>query len=191
MIPTMYRIISYTFRKPNPTKYPILLDAEEEIVFSQKEVDRICSGNDPRENNCEGKRSYLYHIQVLNLDDSGRFVLLDEEIRYCPPFGNERKDGVNSQGRFAYGDVVEVLDDDRLTLGIVVHIPHLFYNNLGLVTIDKPHLFYCFSVLLYKPNGLIVLEDIPPTHLLRTYALEADSQIVALRTASENICVQE
>lgn len=191
MIPTMYRIISYTFRKPNPTKYPILLDAEEEIVFSQDEVDRICSGNDPGENYCEGKRPYLYHIQVLNLDDSGRFVLLDEEIRRCPLFDNERKEDVNLQEEFRYGDVVEVLDGNRLTLGIVVHIPHQFYSNLGPVTIDKPHLFYCFLVLLYKPNGRIVLEDVPPTHLLRTYVLEADSQIVALRTASENICVQE
>lgn len=191
MIPTMYRIISYTFRKPNPTKYPILLDAEEEIVFSQEEVDRICSGNDPRENYCEGKRPYLYHIQVLNLDDSGRFVLLDEEIRRYPLFDNERKEDVNLQEEFRYGDVVEVLDGNRLTLGIIVHIPHQFYNSFETVTIDKPHLFYCFLVLLYKPNGRIVLEDVPPTHLLRTYALEAESQIVALRTASENICVQE
>ena len=90
-----------------------------------------------------------------------------------------------------YNDIVEVLDGDRLTLGIIVHIPHQYYNSFGPVTIDKPHLHYRFSVLLYKPNGRIVLEDVSPTHLLRTYAIEADSQIAALRAASENICVQE
>lgn len=191
MIPTMYCIISYTFRKSNPTKYPISLDAEEEIVFSRSEMEQTCLNNFREASLSPDNRLCCMVIQKLGIDDSGRFVLLDEEIRYCPPFGNERKNGVNSQGRFAYGDVVEVLDDDRLTLGIIVHIPYQYYNSFGPVTIDKPHLFYRFSVLLYKPNGRIVLKDAPPTHLLRTYALEADTQIAALRNASENICVQE
>ena len=95
------------------------------------------------------------------------------------------------QSDVTYNDIVEVLDGDRLTLGIIVHIPHQYYNSFGPVTIDKLHLHYRFSVLLYKPNGRIVLEDVPPRHLFRTYVIEADSQIAALRAASENICVQE
>lgn len=191
MNPTMYRIISYTFRKSNPTRYPISLDAEEEIVFSRGEMEQACLSNFRDATLSPDKRLCCLVIQELEIGDSGRFILLDEEIRYHPPFGNKSGADGNMQDRFMYGDVVEVLDGDRLTLGIVVHIPHQFYSNLGPVTIDKPHLFYCFLVLLYKPNGRIVLEDVPPTHLLRTYTLEADSQIVALRTASENICVQE
>ena len=80
MIHPMYRIISYTFNESSPTSYPISLDADEEIVFSREDVVRICSGNDDGENYCEGKRPYLFHIQVLEIGDSGRFVLLVEEV---------------------------------------------------------------------------------------------------------------
>ena len=190
MIHPMYRIISYTFNESSPTSYPISLDADEEIVFSREDVERICSGNDDGENYCEGKRPYLFHIQVLEIGDSGRFVLLDEEVRRCPLFGNNRRIDVDLHEEFRYGNVVEVLDDDCLTLGIIVHIPHQFYDSFEPTAIDK-HLFYSFSVLLYKPDGRIVLEDVSPTHLLHSYTLDADSQIAALRTASENICVQE
>lgn len=191
MNPTMYRIITYTFRKSNPTKYPLSLDAEEEIVFSCEEVEQACLNNFQEATLSPDMRLCCMVVQELEIDDSGRFMLLDEEIRYCPPFSNEGDADCDIQDRFICGDVVEVIDDYSLTLGIIVHIPHQYYNSFGPVTIDKPHLFYRFSVLLYKPNGRIVLEDVPPTHLLRTYVLEADSQIVALRTASENICVQE
>lgn len=187
----MYRIITYSFQKSNPTKYPISLDAEEDIVFSRGEMEQACLDNFREATLSLDKRLCCMLVQELEIDDSGRFVLLDEGIRYCPPFGNERNKDMNSQERFAYGDVVEVLDGDRLTLGIIVHIPHQYYNDLEGVAIDKPHLHYRFSVLLYKSNGKIVLEDVSPTHLLRTFALEATSQIATLRTASEEICVQE
>ena len=191
MTPTMYRIITYTPNELEPSKYPIPLDAEEEIVFSREEVEQACLNNFQEATLLPDKRLCCIVIQELKIDDSGRFVLLDEVIRYCPPFGNERKEDVNSQERFAYGDVVEVLDGDHLTLGIIVHIPHQYYNNFGEVTIDKPHLHYRFSVLLYNPDGHIALEDVPPTHLLRTYTLAADTQLAVLRTESKNICVQE
>ena len=191
MTPTMYRIITYTPNELEPSKYPISLDAEEEMVFSREEVEQACLNNFQEATLLPDKRLCCIVIQELKIDDSGRFVLLDEVIRYCPPFGNERKEDVNSQERFAYGDVVEVLDGDHLTLGIIVHIPHQYYNNFGEVTIDKPHLFYRFSVLLYKPNGRIVLEDVQPSRLLHSNTLSADTQIAALRTESKNICVQE
>lgn len=191
MIPTMYRITSYTFRKSNPTKYPIPLDAEEEIVFSRGQMALTCFNNFQDATLSPDKRLCCMVVQELEIDDSGRFVLLDEEIRYCPPFSNGGGSDGDIQDRFIYGDVVEVIDDYSLTLGIIVHIPHQYYNDLGGVVIDKPHLHYRFSVLLYKPNGRIVLEDVLPTHLLRTYALEADLQIAALRATGEKICVQE
>lgn len=192
MNPTMYRIITYTFRKSNPTKYPLSLDAEEEIVFSRSEMEQACFNNFRDATLSPDKRLCCMVVQELEIDDSGRFMLLDEEIRYCPPFSNEGGADCDIQDRFICGDVVEVIDDYSLTLGIIVHIPHqYYYNDLVGVTIGKPHLHYRFSVLLYKPNGRIKLEQVKPTHLLRTYALEADSQITALRTASENICVQE
>ena len=191
MTPTMYRIITYTPNELEPSKYPIPLDAEEEIVFACEQMKHICSDSGQKENRCDGKRPYIYHTQLLDMNDCGRFVLLDEQIRRCQP--TDSKDAANRETtrKFMRGDVVEVLDGDHLTLGIIVHIPHQYYNNLEEVTIDKPHLFYRFSVLLYKPNGRIVLEDVSPTHLLRSYALEADFQIAVLRTASEKICIQE
>ena len=191
MLPTMYRIITYTFCKSNSTKYPISLDAEEEIVFSRGQMELACLNNFQEATLSPDKRLCCMVVQELEIDDSGRFVLLDEGIRYCPPFSNEGGSDGDIQDRFICGDVVEVIDDYSLTLGIIVHIPHQYYNSIGPITINKPHLHYRFSVLLYKPDGSIVLEDVPPTHLLRTYAIEADSQIAAIRTASENICVQE
>lgn len=191
MTPTMYRIITYTPNELEPSKYPISLDAEEEMVFSREEVEQACLNNFQAATLSPDKRLCCMVIQELEIDNSGRFVLLDEEIRYCPTYSNDYMAIGDMQERFIYGDIVEVIDDYHLTLGIVVHIPHQFYNSFGPVKIDKPHLFYRFSVLLYKPNGRIVLEDVPPTHLLRSYALEADSQIAVLRTASEKICIQE
>lgn len=191
MTPTMFRIITYTFKEPKPVKYPISLDAEEEIVFSRGEMELACLNNFQEAMLSLDNILRCMVVQELEMNDSGRFVLLDEEIRYCPPFANKNTTEKETEARFSYDDIVEVLDDDRLTLGVIVHIPHKYYNHFGPVTIDKPHLHYRFSVLLYKPDGSIVLEDVPPTHLLRTYAIEADSQIAALRTASEKICVQE
>lgn len=187
----MFRIITYTFKEPKPVKYPISLDAEEEIVFSRGEMELACLNNFQEATLSLDNILRCMVVQELDIDDSGRFVLLDEEIRYCPPFANKNTTEKETEARFSYDDIVEVLDGDSLTLGIIVHIPHRYYNSLGHVTINKPHLHYRFSVLLYKPDGRIVLEDVPPTHLLRTYAIEADSQIAALRTASEKICVQE
>lgn len=191
MLPTMYRIITYTFRNSKPTKYPISLDAEEEIVFSRSEMELVCHNNFRDTTFTPDRWLCCMVVQELEIDDSGRFVLLDEEIRSCPPFGDKNAAERETDDKFSYGDVVEVLDGDRLTLGIIVHIPHQYYNDLEGVAIDKPHLHYRFSVLLYKSNGKIVLEDVSPTHLLRTFALEATSQIATLRTASEEICVQE
>lgn len=187
----MFRIITYTFKKSKPVKYPISLDAEEEIVFSRGEMEQACLNNIQETTLSLDNILCCMVVQELDIDDSGRFVLLDEEIRHYPPFVNNNTAEREIDAIFSYNDIVEVLDDDRLTLGIIVHIPHQYYNSFGPVTINKPHLHYRFSVLLYKPNGRIVLEDVPPTHLLRTYAIEADSQIAVLRTASENICVQE
>lgn len=191
MTPTMFRIITYTFKEPKPVKYPISLDAEEEIVFSHGEMELACLNNFQEATlSLDNIHCYMV-VQELEMNDSGRFVLLDEEIRHYPPFANQNTAERETEARFSYDDIVEVLDDDRLTLGVIVHIPHQYYNRFGPVTINKPHLHYRFSVLLYKPDGRIVLEDVPPTHLLQTYAIEADSQIAALRTASEKICVQE
>lgn len=191
MNPTMFRIITYTFKKSKFVKYPISLDAEEEIVFSRGEMELACLNNFQEATlSLDNIHCYMV-VQELEIDDSGRFVLLDEEIRHYPPFANQNTAKREINAKFSYDDIVEVLDGDRLTLGIIVHIPHQYYNGFGPVTIDKPHLHYRFSVLLYKPNGRIVLEDVPPTHLLRTYVIEADYQIATLRATSENICVQE
>lgn len=191
MMPTMYRIIIYTPNESKPSKYPILLDAEEEIVFATEQLKHICPESDQKENSCEGKRPYIYHTQLLDMNDCGRFVLLDEQIRRCQPTDSKDAASRETTRKFMRGDVVEVLDGDHLTLGIIVHIPHQYYNNLVEVTIDKPHLFYRFSVLLYKPNGRIVLEDMQPSRLLHSITLSADTQIAALRTESENICIKE
>lgn len=191
MNPTMFRIITYTFKEPKPVKYPISLDAEEEIVFSRGEMELACLNNFQEATLSLDNIRCCMVVQELEIDDSGRFVLLDEEIRHYPPFANQNTAKREIDAIFSCDDIVEVLDDDRLTLGIIVHIPHQYYNSIGPVTIDKTHLHYRFSVLLYKPDGRIVLEEVAPTHLLRTYAIESDSQIEALRTASEKICVQE
>ena len=45
MTPTMYRIITYTPNELEPSKYPISLDAEEEMVFSREEVERVTWDN--------------------------------------------------------------------------------------------------------------------------------------------------
>ena len=183
----MFRIITYTFKKSKPVKYPISLDAEEEIVFSRGEMEQACLNNIQETTLSLDNILCCMVVQELDIDDSGRFVLLDEEIRHYPPFVNNNTAEREIDAIFSYNDIVEVLDDGRLTLGVIVHIPHQYYNSFGPVTINKPHLHYRFSVLLYS----IVLEDVPPRHLFRTYVIEADSQIAALRAASENICVQE
>lgn len=182
-----YRIISYYIDDKRPTKYPISLSVEEEIVFAPYAVERACLNNQRAALAASSGNLYCAIVQNFEIDDGGKFVLCDEEIRYFPSATNgveEKK----SYGRFAYGDIIEVIDDDRLTLGIVVHVPLQAHINM---MVAKPHLLYRYAVLLYKPNGRIVLEDVPPTHLLHFYTLSADTQIAALRTASENICVQE
>lgn len=191
MMPTMYRIITYTPNESEPSKYPISLDADEQIVFASEDVKRICSENNQKDNYCEGKRPYIYHTQLLDMNDCGRFVLLDEQISRCQPADSKDAANRETMRKFMRGDVVEVLDGAYLTLGIIVHIPYQYYDNLVDIIIDKPHLFYRFSVLLYKPNGRIILEDVRPSRLFHSYSLSVDSQIAALRTASESICVQE
>ena len=123
MMPTMYRIITYTPNESEPSKYPILLDAEEEIVFATEQLKHICPESDQKENSCEGKRPYIYHTQLLDMNDCGRFVLLDEQIRRCQPTDSKDAASRETTRKFMRGDVVEVLDGDHLTLGIIVHIP--------------------------------------------------------------------
>lgn len=186
----LFRIISYFIEEASPTKYPIS-DIEEEMASSSIEMKLACMDNCNDNTSDTGNKPYCMIIQELKIGDSGRFVLLDEEIRSCQPVGAENKTGGETAERFSYGDIVEVIDDFHLTLGIIVHIPHQFYNGFEESIIDKPYLHHQFSVLLYKPDGTIQLKEVSPTHLLRPSVLEANSQIAALRTVSEDICVQE
>lgn len=216
MIPTMYRITFYSYKNQDPTKYPIPLNIKKRIVVSREDAELVCSDDSAKMSSFEIIERYIvdkiktiydcYLIQELEIDDSGRSILLNEwscrRLHICSQDGNLPV-GCDSKPTLIRGrlggfySIVEVVDGNRLTLGIIIHIPHIFDEELsGQCLIGNPYLLHQCSMLLYKPSGEIKREEVSPTRILpgftgRVKDEDRCKQAVALRTASENICVQE
>ena len=127
-------------------------------------------------------------VQEYNKDDSRGLVYCDDSIR----MGNHpyyRYGCYNEYGQFSYGDIVEVIDGELLTLGIIIHNPRALADRRRIVIM--PQWYYKYTVLVYKADGTIHPMELTETQMISGRGIIARHIVKALKEESRNICVQE
>ena len=188
MAKKLYKITSYYLPEEMPTQYPILLRVEKSEVKSFDKVNEIFYKDRDAAPESVANPLFCMLLQEFDRDEDGRVsVHCDEELK----MGEHTyyTDGCyDGSRRFSYGDIVEVIDGEVLTLGIIIHVPRaLIERHLVMM----PQRWYKYKVLVYKADGTIRPMELTELQMISGRGILARSIVKALKEESHNICVQE
>ncbi len=187
MAKKLYKITSYYLAEEMPTQYPIPLRVERNEVKSIDKVNEIYKNRDAASESVANPL-FCMLVQEFDRDEDGRVsVHCDEELKMGkhPYYTYGCYDGSR---RFSYGDIVEVIDGESLTLGIIIHKPRALTERRLVM---MPQRWYKYDVLVYKADGAISRMELTELQMISGRSIIARPIVKALKDASHNICVQE
>ena len=187
MAKKLFRVTSYYLDSEMPTHYPIPLYIEKSEVNTLQKVNEIyeksCNGSP----DAQGKSLFCMRVQEYDRDESRGLVHCDDSLKIGKhPYYLY---GCYSEYRkFTFGDIVEVIDGESLTLGIIIHKPRAL-TECRLVMM--PQWWYKYTVLVYKTDGAICPMELAETQMISGRGIIARPIVKALKEESHKICVQE
>lgn len=183
----LFKITSYYLDSEMPTHYPIPLQIEKSEVNSFQKVsemyEKSCNGSP----NAQGKSLFCMWVQEYDRDESRGLVHCDDSIKMGkhPYYAYGCYDGFRN---FSYGDIVEVIDGESLTLGIIIHKPRALTEHRLVM---MPQWYYKYTVLVYKADGTIHPMELTETQMISGRGILARSIVKSLKEESYRVCVQE
>ena len=187
MAKKLFHITSYYLDNEMPTQYPVSLHIEESEVNSHSKVCDIYEKGCGESTDAQGKSFFCMLVQEYDRDESCGLVHCDESLKMGkhPYYIYGCYDGFRN---FSYGDIVEVIDGESLTLGIIIHKPRALTEHRLVV---MPQSYYKYTVLVYKADGTIRPMELAETQMISGRGILARQIVKALKEESHNICVQE
>ena len=188
MAKKLYRVTSYYLDSEMPTQYPISLHVEESEVNSHS---KVC---DIYDKGCEegavlpDKRLLCMRVEEFNKDESGGLMHRDDEIKMgMHPYYTYGC--YDDSPRFSYGDIVEVIDGDTLTLGIIIHVPRALRDQRLIVVM--PSWYYKYDVMVYKADGTVCHMELTEAQMIHGRGIIARPIVKALKESMGSVCVRE
>ena len=187
MAKKLHKITSYYLDNEIPTQYPIPLHVEESEVNSHLKICDIYEKGCGESTDVQGKSLFCMRVQEYDRDESRGLVHCDDSLKMGkhPYYAYGCYDGSRN---FSYGDIVEVIDGESLTLGIIIHKPRALTERRLVM---MPQWYYKYSVLVYKADDTIRPLELTETQMISGRGILARSIVKALKEESHNICVQE
>ena len=187
MAKKLFRITSYYIADEMPVHYPIPLHIEKSEVNTFQKVSEIyeksCSGACDE----QGKSLFCMRVQEYDRDESCGLIHCDDSLKMGkhPYYAYGCYDDSRN---FSYGDIVEVIDGDMLTLGIIIHKPRALTERRLIM---MPQWYYKYTVLVYKADGKIHPMELTETQMISGRGIVARPIVKVLKEESRKICVQE
>lgn len=188
MAKKLFKITSYHLTEDMPTQYPIPLRIEECEVNSHEKV------NDFRNNACATTPAsddggfFCMRVQEYEKNESGGLMYRDDEIRMgTHPYYTYGC--YDDSPRFSYGDIVEVIDGDTLTLGIIIHVPRALREQRLIIVM--PSWYYKYDVMVYKADGTVSHMELTEAQMIHGRGIIARPIIKALKESMGTVCVRE
>ena len=187
MAKKLFHITSYYIDNEMPTHYSIPLHIEKSEVNTFPKLNEIyeksCNGSSDEQD----KSLFCMRVQEYDRDESRGLVHCDDSLKMGkhPYYTYGCYDGSRN---FSYGDIVEVIDGESLTLGIIIHKPRALTERRLVM---MPQWWYKYTVLVYKADGTIHPMELTETQMISGRGILARSIVKALKEESHNICVQE
>lgn len=188
MAKKLYKITSYHLTEEMPTQYPIPLHIEENEVTSFPKVLEIYEKGCKTSPESTDKSLFCMRVQEFEREEDGRVsVHCDEELKMGkhPYYTYGCYDGSR---KFSYGDIVEVIDGESLTLGIIIHVPRALIERRLVM---MPRRWYKYDVLVYKADGTISLMELTEMQMISGRGIIARPIVKALKDESRTVCVRE
>lgn len=187
MAKKLFRITSYYIADEIPVHYPIPLHIEKSEFNTFQKVSEIyeksCNGSP----NALGKSLFCMRVQEYDKDESRGLVHCDDSLKMGKhPY--YLYGCYNGSRNFSYGDIVEVIDGESLTLGIIIHKPRALTERRLVM---MPQWYYKYAVLVYKANGTIRTMELTETQMISGRGILARQIVKALMEESHKVCVQE
>lgn len=187
MAKKLFRVTSYYIDNEMPAHYPIPLHIEESEVNTFQKANVIYENGCNESSVVPGKSLFCMRVQEYRIDDSRGLVYCDDMLKMgTHPYYTYGC--YKDCQKFSYGDVVEVIDGDSLTLGIIIHKPWALSERRLVI---MPQWYYKYTVLVYKNDNTIHLMELTETQMISGRGIVARSIVKALKEESRNICVQE
>ena len=188
MAKKLYKITSYYLPEEMQTQYPVPLRIEEcEVNSIEKVTDFYCKECKPSSES-DGKTLFCMRVQAYETNESGGLMRRDDEIMMGRhPYYTYGCYG--DCGRFSYGDIVEVIDGDTLTLGIIIHVPRALRDQRLIVVM--PSWYYKYDVLVYKADGTVCHQELTEVQMINGRGIIARPIVKALKESMGSVCVRE
>ncbi len=188
MAKKLYKITSYYLPEEMPTQYPITLRVEKSEVKSIDKVNEIyCMDRDVASESVANPL-FCMRVQEYEKNESGGLMRRDDEIRMGmhPYYTYGCYDDIP---RFSYGDIVEVIDGDTLTLGIIIHAPRALRDQRLIVVM--PSWYYKYDVMVYKADGTVCHQELTEVQMIHGRGIIARPIVKALKESMGSVCVRE
>ena len=184
----LFHITAYYFGEKMPTQYPVPLHIEECEVDSSKKVNDFYSKGCKPSSESDGKALFCMRVQEYEKNESGRLMHRDDEIKMgMHPYYTYGC--YDESGRFSYGDIVEVIDGDTLTLGIIIHVPRALRDQRLIVVM--PQWYYKYDVLVYKADGTVSHMELTEVQMIHGRGIIARPIVKVLKESMGSVCVRE
>ena len=184
----VFHITAYYFGEEMPTQYPVPLHIEECEVDSNEKVNDFYSKGCKPSSESDSKTLFCMRVQESEENESGGLMRRDDEIKMGLHPYYTYGCYVDS-GRFSYGDIVEVIDGDTLTLGIIIHAPRALRDQRLIVVM--PSRYYKYDVLVYKADGTVCHMELTEAQMIHGRGIIARPIVKVLKESMGTVCVRE
>ena len=187
MAKKLFRITSYYIADEMPVHYPIPLHIEKREVNTFQKVSEIYEKSCGATSDGQSKSLFCMRVQEYDRDESRGLAHCDDSLKMDKHlyYAYGCYDGSRN---FSYGDIVEVVDGESLTLGIIIHKPRALTEHRLVM---MPQWYYKYAVLVYKANGTIRTMELAETQMISGRGILARPIVKALMEESHKVCVQE
>lgn len=188
MAKKLYKITSYYLPEEMQTQYPITLRMEKSEVKSVDMVNEIYYKGRDAASESVANPLFCMRVQEYETNESGGLMRRDDEIMMGRhPYYTYGCYG--DCGRFSYGDIVEVIDGDTLTLGIIIHAPRALRDQRLIVVM--PSWYYKYDVMVYKADGTVCHMELTEAQMIHGRGIIARPIVKALKESMGSVCVRE
>ena len=184
----LFHITAYYFGEEMPTQYPIPLRIDECEVDSVEKVNDFYNKEcKPSSESADGGL-FCMRVQEYEKNESGGIMRRDDEIKMgLHPYYTYGC--YDDSPRFSYGDIVEVIDGDTLTLGIIIHVPRALRNQRLIVVM--PSWYYKYDVMVYKADGTVSHMELTEAQMIHGRGIIARPIVKALKESRSTVCIRE
>ena len=188
MAKKLFKITSYHLTEDMPTQYPVPLHIEECEVDSVEKVNDFYNKECKPSSESDSKTLFCMRVQEYEKNESGGLMRRDDEIKMgLHPYYTYGC--YDESGRSSYGDIVEVIDGDLLTLGIIIHVPRALRNQRLIVVM--PSWYYKYDVLVYKADGTVCHMELTEALMIHGRGIIARPIVKALKESRGTVCIRE